>query len=202
MALHRNIYSFVYRGEDTPESRDVIWIHHQIKNDLQSPIVAEIWIKNEWRPFIWGEGADGLAECCCCGSPFVRDEGKSSAIMRSASNTARGEFAFVAGHKSHAFADGGIAIGTGVVSELEDQVVLGKYNERTNDYKFAIGIGTSDAERRNAISISEDGSIKFYNSSDNKYYTLSQIINSIGRGEILTDDIIFSKETVELVPDV
>lgn len=202
MSLHMNVYSFVYRGEDAPENKNVIWIHHQKKNDLQSPILAEIWIKNEWRPFVWGNGADDVAECCCCGSPFVRDEGKNSATMRAASNTARGEFSFVAGHKSHALGNRSTAIGTGVVADLEDQIVLGKYNDRTNDYKFAIGIGEDDANRKNAITINEHGSITFYNSSDGQYYTLSQIINSIGRGEILLDDFIISDETVELVPDV
>ena len=202
MSLHMNVYSFVYRGEDAPENKNVIWIHHQKKNDLQSPILAEIWIKNEWRPFVWGNGADDVAECCCCGSPFVRDEGKNSATMRAASNTARGEFSFVAGHKSHAFGNRSMAIGTGVVADLEDQIVLGKYNDRTNDYKFAIGIGEDDANRKNAITIDEHGAIAFYNSSDGQYYTLSQIINSIGRGEILLDDFIISDETVELVPDV
>lgn len=202
MALHRNIYSFVYRGEDCPESKDVIWIHHDKKNDLQSPIVAEIWIKNEWRPFLWGDGVSGAFECCCCGSPFVRDEGKASAAMRAASNVARGEFSFVAGHKSLALGDHSFAIGNGVVADSEGQVAIGNFNERSADHAFTIGIGTDNANRKNALVITKSGNIIFYNSADNEYYSLSQIISSIGHGEILSDDFILSKETVEIVPDV
>lgn len=202
MALHQNVYSFVYRGEDCPETKNVIWIHHQTKNDLQSPIVAEIWIKNEWRPFVWGSDADGIAECCCCGSPFVRDEGNGSAVMRAASNTARGEFGFVAGYKSHAFGNRSVAIGTGVVADLDDQIIIGRYNERTNNYKFAIAIGSSDDERKNAITINNNGDISFYNSGDGKYYTLQQIITSIAAGGVIDGNILLSKETVEVVDDV
>lgn len=201
MSLHRNIYSFVYRGEDCPETKDVIWIHHQIKNDLQSPIVAEIWIKNEWRPLIWGiNGSDGL-ECCCCGSPFVKEEGKASAAMRSASNRAKGDFSFVAGHKSSAFANESVAIGHGVVADTEDQVVLGSFNERSDLYKFVIGIGDSDSERKNAIAITKSGEVLFYNNIDNTFYSVAQIIQSIGRGEIITDFFV-PGDIIEIIPDI
>lgn len=202
MALHRNIYSFVYRGEDCPESKDVIWIHHDKKNDLQSPIVAEIWIKNEWRPFLWGDSANDAFECCCCGSPFVKDEGKASAAMRAASAVARGEYSFAAGNKTAALADRSIAIGHGAVSDYEGEVVLGKYNERSGPYKFVVGVGESDAERKNAIIVSDTNEVIFYNNLDDKYYSLGQIIQSIGRGEIIQEDFILSGRTVEIVPDV
>ena len=202
MPLHRNTYSFVYRGEDCPDSTDVIWIHHDKKNDLSSPIVAEIWIRNEWRPFLWGAGADSTAECCCCGSPFVRDEGKSSAVMRAASAVARGEYSFAAGNKTAALADRSIAIGHGVVADYEGEVVLGKYNERSGPYKFVVGVGESDAERKNAIIVSDTNEVIFYNNLDDKYYSLGQIIQSIGRGEIVQEDFILSGRTVEIVPDV
>lgn len=202
MPLHRNTYSFVYRGEDCPDSKDVIWIHHDKKNDLSSPIVAEIWIRNEWRPFLWGAGADSTVECCCCGSPFVRDEGKSSAVMRAASATARGKYSFAAGNKTAALADRSIAIGHGVVTDYDGEVVLGKYNERSGPYKFVVGVGESDTERKNAIIVSDTNEIIFYNNSDDKYYSLSQIIQSIGQGEIVQENLIFSGGTVEIVPDV
>lgn len=202
MPLHRNTYSFVYRGEDCPDSKDVIWIHHDKKNDLSSPIVAEIWIRNEWRPFLWGAGADSAFECCCCGSPFVKDEGKSSAVMRAASATARGKYSFAAGNKTAALADRSIAIGHGVVTDYDGEVVLGKYNERSGPYKFVVGVGESDTERKNAIMVSDTNEIIFYNNSDDKYYSLSQIIQSIGQGEIVQENLIFSGGTVEIVPDV
>lgn len=208
MALHRNIYSFVYRGEDCPESKDVIWIHHDKKNDLQSPIVAEIWIKNEWRPFLWGDGANGAFECCCCGSPFVRDEGKASAAMRAASNVAKGDFSFVAGYKSLALGNNSVAIGNHVVADYDDEIVIGKYNDRDQKYSFAIGVGENDGNRRNALTITESGKITFYNNFDGKYYSLGQIINAIAQGGggggtiIIDDDFITPGDVIEIVPDV
>ena len=208
MALHRNIYSFVYRGEDCPESKDVIWIHHEKKNDLQSPIVAEIWIKNEWRPFLWGDGANGAFECCCCGSPFVRDEGKASAAMRAASNVAKGNFSFVAGYKSLALGNNSVAIGNHVVADYDDEIVIGKYNDRDQKYSFVIGVGENDANRRNALTITESGKITFYNNFDDKYYSLSQIINAISQGGggdgtiIIDSDFIMTGDVIEIVPDV
>lgn len=208
MALHRNIYSFVYRGEDCPESKDVIWIHHDKKNDLQSPIVAEIWIKNEWRPFLWGDGVNGAFECCCCGSPFVRDEGKASAAMRAASNVAKGEFSFVAGRKSLALGQNSIAIGNNLVADFDGQIVMGSYNDRSDICKFAIGIGKSDDKRINALSITESGKISFYNVADGRHYSLSQIINAIGQGGggggsiIIDDNFIFPGDIIDIVPDI
>ena len=208
MALHRNIYSFVYRGEDCPESKDVIWIHHDKKNDLQSPIVAEIWIKNEWRPFLWGDSVNGAFECCCCGSPFVRDEGKASAAMRAASNVAKGEFSFVAGHKSLALGQNSIAIGNNLIADFDNQIVIGSYNDRSDICKFAIGIGKSDDRRINALSITESGKITFYNVADGKHYSLSQIINAIGQGGggggsvIIDDNFIFPGDIIDIVPDI
>lgn len=159
MPLHRNVYSFVYRGEDTPETRDVIWIHHQTKNDLQSPIVAEIWIKNKWEPLIWGSVTETDNVCCCCGSPFVREEGKASAAMREASNIAKGKFAFSAGHNASAFADNSMAIGEGVVATKPYQIVIGKYNNQDTNALFVVGAGESDINRKNAIEIDALGNV-------------------------------------------
>lgn len=159
MPLHRNVYSFVYRGEDTPETRDVIWIHHQTRNDLQSPIVAEIWIKNKWEPLIWGSATETDNVCCCCGSPFVREEGKASAAMREASNIAKGKFAFSAGHNASAFADSSMAIGEGVVATKPYQIVIGKYNDQDTNALFVVGAGESDTNRKNAIEIDALGNV-------------------------------------------
>ena len=159
MPLHRNVYSFVYRGEDTPETRDVIWIHHQTRNDLQSPIVAEIWIKNKWEPLIWGSVTETDNVCCCCGSPFVREEGKASAAMREASNIAKGKFAFSAGHNASAFADSSMAIGEGVVATKPYQIVIGKYNDQDTNALFVVGAGESDTNRKNAIEIDALGNV-------------------------------------------
>lgn len=159
MPLHRNVYSFVYRGEDTPETRDVIWIHHQTRNDLQSPIVAEIWIKNKWEPLIWGSVTETDNVCCCCGSPFVREEGKASAAMREASNIAKGKFAFSAGHNASAFADSSMAIGEGVVATKPYQIVIGKYNDQDTNALFVVGAGESDINRKNAIEIDALGNV-------------------------------------------
>lgn len=159
MPLHRNIYSFVYRGEDAPESKDVIWIHHEKRNDIQSAIIAEIWIKNKWEPLIWGSYKTDTAECCCCGSPFVREEGKASAAMREASNIAKGAFAFSAGHQSKALADHSITIGSGLIADKPYQTVLGRYNNNDTNALFVIGVGDSEENRLNAIEIDAVGNV-------------------------------------------
>lgn len=162
MPLHRNIYSFVFRGEHTPESRDVIWIHHQTKNDLKSPIVAEIWIRDKWEPLIWGANNQN-SECCCCGSPFVRDEGKASAAMRAASNIAKGNYSLAAGHNTYALRDESIGIGNGLITGKKGQVVLGNYNIQSDKYQFIIGAGTNAVNRKNAIVIDENGLVTINN---------------------------------------
>lgn len=159
MPLHRNIYSFVYRGEDAPESKDVIWIHHEKRNDIQSAMIAEIWIKNKWEPLIWGSYKTDTTECCCCGSPFVREEGKASAAMREASNIAKGAFAFSAGHQSKALADHSVAIGSGLIADKPYQTVLGRYNNNNTNALFVIGIGDSEENRLNAIEIDAVGNV-------------------------------------------
>ena len=163
MGLHTNVYSFVYRGEDSPATKDVIWIHHEKKNDLQSAMVAEIWIRNKWEPLIWGYRGELDNVCCCCGSPFVREEGKASAAMREASNVAKGSFSFSAGYRSKALGNNSITIGTGLVADADNQIVLGSYNERGTNHRFVFGIGTSDSDRRNAITISESGLVTIPN---------------------------------------
>ena len=51
-------YIFVYKGEHEPDSKEVIWIHHKIHNNINSPYVAEIWIRGSWTPISSG-GSDG-----------------------------------------------------------------------------------------------------------------------------------------------
>lgn len=122
--------------------------------------------------------------------------------MRAASDVARGKYSFAAGNKSAALADRSIALGHGVVADYEDEVVLGKYNERSGPYKFVVGVGESDDKRKNAIIVSDSNELIFYNNLDDKYYSLGQIIQSIGRGQIINEDFILSGRTVEIVPDV
>lgn len=51
-------YTNVYKGENPPKSKDVLWVHHEIKDDLTSPIVTEAYIKGKWRP----QGGNGDGE--------------------------------------------------------------------------------------------------------------------------------------------
>ncbi len=39
----------IYRGEDEPKSKEVIWIHHSKYKDLSSPIVTQVYSQGKWR---------------------------------------------------------------------------------------------------------------------------------------------------------
>lgn len=43
-------YSNVYSGEEPPKDKSVLWLHHETKNDVSSPRIAEIFNKGKWIP--------------------------------------------------------------------------------------------------------------------------------------------------------
>lgn len=43
-------YSNVYSGEEPPKDKSVLWLHHETKNDVSSPRIAEIFNKGKWVP--------------------------------------------------------------------------------------------------------------------------------------------------------
>lgn len=49
-------YIFVYKGENAPQSKEVIWIHHEEFMNPKSKFVVEMWIKGSWRPLIDASG--------------------------------------------------------------------------------------------------------------------------------------------------
>jgi len=40
-------YTNVYSGEDCPKDKTSLWVHHSVKNDLSSPLVAEMFSKGK-----------------------------------------------------------------------------------------------------------------------------------------------------------
>lgn len=52
-------YTDVYRGEDEPKVKDVLWIHHSKYNDLQSGIIAEVYSKGKWVSLNSSDDSDG-----------------------------------------------------------------------------------------------------------------------------------------------
>lgn len=51
-------YTDVYKGEEPPKRKDVLWAHHSIKDDLTSPIVVQIFSKGKWVDAYEGGGAE------------------------------------------------------------------------------------------------------------------------------------------------
>lgn len=41
-------YTDVYKGEEPPKRKDVLWAHHSVKDDLTSPVVVQIFSKGKW----------------------------------------------------------------------------------------------------------------------------------------------------------
>lgn len=78
-------------------------------------------------------------------------------------SSADGDSSFAAGSGSKVDGNGAGnghaagAIGLGVQTGTEGQVVLGKYNERTDDAVLVVGNGNADATRSNAFVVHNDG---------------------------------------------
>lgn len=49
-------YTDVYKGEEPPKRKDVLWAHHSIKDDLTSPVVVQIFSKGKWVDAYEGGG--------------------------------------------------------------------------------------------------------------------------------------------------
>ena len=77
-------YTNVYKGENPPKSKDVLWVHHEIKDDLTSPIVTEAYIKGKWRP----QGSDGDGET----GKYIEVEYDALKELRDSGNLKPGSF--------------------------------------------------------------------------------------------------------------
>lgn len=58
-------YSYVYRGEVAPEDKGVLWVHHEVFNDVSSPLVAEVYNGGSWSELTVssnGSGSGGSGE--------------------------------------------------------------------------------------------------------------------------------------------
>lgn len=51
-------YSNVYSSEEPPKDKSVLWLHHETKNDLSSPRIAEIFNKGKWIPISLSDSSD------------------------------------------------------------------------------------------------------------------------------------------------
>lgn len=96
----------------------------------------------------------------------VTASGEGSTAFGGIGNTAAGKYSFVAGEGSVANGQDTIALGVGLSTKsgtnAKGQVVVGKYNASLADSAlFAVGAGTSDSDRTNALIVdSSDKKIK------------------------------------------
>lgn len=100
-------------------------------------------------------------------SMIIRGIGENSAILKDSDSIAKGKDS--------------VALGTNLVTENENEIALGKYNNSSSDTVFSFGIGTSDADRKNAIEIKNDGRIYVW--SEGKYVCLNEIIGRVDVNE-------------------
>lgn len=100
-------------------------------------------------------------------SMVIRGTGENSAILKNSGSIAKGKDS--------------IALGRNLVTENENEIALGKYNNSSSDTIFSFGIGTSDNDRKNAIEIKNDGNIYLW--SEGKYVCLNEIIGRVDVGE-------------------
>lgn len=52
-------YTDIYKGEEPPKRKDVLWVHHSVKDDLTSPVVVQIFSKGKWVDAYEGGGGSG-----------------------------------------------------------------------------------------------------------------------------------------------
>lgn len=54
-------YSYVYRGEVAPEDKGALWVHHEVFNDVSSPLVAEVYNGGSWSTLAGGSILEAIA---------------------------------------------------------------------------------------------------------------------------------------------
>ena len=98
-------------------------------------------------------------------------EGKSTAAHGNSSHAqnqytfANGVASTAIGHQSYANGTNSFTSGTYTIANNDSEVSIGKYNKTYDDAIFNIGIGTSDANRKNAVDVRTTGVAYFHQSA-------------------------------------
>ena len=75
---------------------------------------------------------------------------------------AYGNYSFASGISSLALAIGSQSLGVGIYNPIEAAVIVGSWNKLPDpgdDYKFAVGIGTGPADRKDGFRVNSNGSV-------------------------------------------
>lgn len=72
---------------------------------------------------------------------------------------ASGDYATALGTATTAKNTNAVALGNNTKTNMNEQVVLGKFNTESNDAYLVIGNGTSNSERKNVVEVKTDGTI-------------------------------------------
>jgi hypothetical protein len=139
-------------------------------------------------------------------SAFAFGQANTVASLTSAafgqSNTVNGFQSFVAGwnNNTNNFANQ-ILLGIGLDSSQNEAVVLGRYNDNTDNYnKFQIGNGTADAAKSNALSINGAGYIKLPTyGSGNVSGTATRNLSVAADGQIIETPVVAGPDYLSFV---
>ncbi len=82
--------------------------------------------------------------------------------------------------------------GIGLIGTEQYQTILGKYNENKTGIIFAVGVGTSDTNRKNAITVNSDGSVsipslKMTSSSTSDFNTDNLTVKNLSVTNVKTE---------------
>ena len=82
--------------------------------------------------------------------------------------------------------------GIGLIGTEQYQTILGKYNENKTGIIFAVGVGTSDTNRKNAITVNSDGSVsipslKMTSSSTSDFNTNNLTVKNLSVTNVKTE---------------
>lgn len=115
----------------------------------------------------------------------------SSSHSEGRSTMAKGSYSHAQGSNSVTNGTASFASGYYVQANnttIEGEAALGKYNKSDNSTLFSVGIGTSDSNRNNAITVTKDGDVEFWDKSEGSSVSISSITQNIDNfGVVLTD---------------
>ena len=106
--------------------------------------------------------------------------GQSAAALCS-KNQASGDASFSAGYKNKSTGAVSVTLGESLLAGNRAEIAVGKFNATTTGQIFAVGCGTSENDRRNAIVVDANGSVLFPEEQTSVASILQQIQSLINR---------------------
>lgn len=120
-----------------------------------------------------GNGAHAENDECIAAGPYSHAEGESC------QTTVVGKYGHAGGNATIVSNEGAFAHGMGLVTGMNYQFVVGKYNESSSDSLFIVGYGTANGSRKNAFRVTTTGGCVGYYFVTQKYTDINSGNNAL-----------------------